>query len=101
MRPTNRSSYEDLFFSELILVIMKTLLLFVVLILGLASCRSNSSNRAVSARKEKVIVIHNDSYDLSTSLFKYKVRRPEKGVVDFIYDPNSYAIGDTIMHVFN
>ena len=52
---------------------------------------------------EKVVVLNVKGINNSRTdgvMYKYRVNRISKGVVDFIYEYNAFEVGDTIFHRF-
>lgn len=77
--------------------------LFIVFILLLFSCTERARLNLGTTTKpvipiERVVIIeYNQTVDVK---HHYKVRRIEKGVIEFIDVPYLYAKGDTIFHQF-
>jgi len=64
------------------------------------SCQSKSGQLA-KAEPEKVVILDSTPRSYVTDVgYTYKVKRFEKGVVDFIYDRRLLEQGDTIFYRF-
>lgn len=78
-------------------------LIIYVIAFSCTSCKSQSGQLA-NTPKEKVVILDskartNDD-NLNHRLYVYKVKRIEKGVVDFVYKRELFEVGDTIYHRF-
>lgn len=97
---------------------MRKLMLVCLVMLAIVSCESPSSRRAAAVRygtttnaattngvSEKVVIIRVEPFIATTDgqAITYKIKRPEKGVVQFIRLYNQISVlsvGDTIFHKF-
>ena len=72
-----------------------------MLAVSFISCQSESGKLS-TLPNEKVVILTVGSGNIKDQphLYKYKVKRFEKGVVDVIYDPKRFVQGDTIYHRF-
>lgn len=82
--------------------IILLLLLAVALLCGCESKSGKLVKNSIATPVEKVVIL--DSYPPAVheqyTMYKYKVKRIEHGVVDTIYERDLYEVGDTIYTSF-
>jgi hypothetical protein len=96
MTQTDKIRYRN---TAIIIAFLTMLVMFASI-----SCTSQSSKLA-NIPMEKVVILDSFkpiSMDKTNDgkMYKYKVKRITKGVVDIIYEYNQYEAGDTIFHRF-